>query len=185
MLPEFTASGLLPVGDHDMTLRELRSSFLVTGNGVAAASWDTAWRTELVDNLIKFVPQLWQVGIGPIFINGSFVENKPSPNDVDGYFVADGQAIASGVLENRLRAIEPSGIWTWDPGRRWPPVASTTAHYRMWHEYRLELLPYTPGFSTPIVGPTGQRLTLPELFRLRRHTWEPKGIVRLVRPRRR
>jgi hypothetical protein len=33
-LPSFTAEGLLPTGDYPLTLAELRTSFLVTGEGV-------------------------------------------------------------------------------------------------------------------------------------------------------
>jgi hypothetical protein len=38
-----------------------------------------------VDNLAVLVAQLWQVGIDRIFIDGSFAQDKPRPNDIDGY----------------------------------------------------------------------------------------------------
>src|SRR5579884_403790 len=85
-LPGFTAEGLLPAGDYPLTLEELRLSFLVTGAGVQSATWDAPWRSRLVENLSILSRQLWQVGIQDIYVNGSFVEDKDRPNDIDGYF---------------------------------------------------------------------------------------------------
>jgi hypothetical protein len=83
----FTEEGLLPPGDVELTLAELRFSMLVAGPGPSHPDWDTAWRGELVDNLELMVRELWAVGIAEIFIDGSFVEDKEHPNDIDGYFV--------------------------------------------------------------------------------------------------
>jgi hypothetical protein len=62
-LPVFTVDGLLPIGDYDLTLAELRASHLVTGQGAGSQTWDAAWRVRLVDNLAILAGQLWQVGI--------------------------------------------------------------------------------------------------------------------------
>lgn len=51
MLPAFNDRGLLPPGDYELTLADLRTSMLVVGPGPAAPLWDTAWRLWLVDNL--------------------------------------------------------------------------------------------------------------------------------------
>jgi len=85
-IPAFTSEGLLPAFDHKATLTELRESHLVTGEGVESATWDKQWRALLVDNLEVLVGQLRQVGIDQIYIDGSFVEEKDHPNDIDGYF---------------------------------------------------------------------------------------------------
>src|SRR5688572_2853906 len=85
-LPQLTADGLLPPGDHQLTIAELRQSYLVTGEGLNLPGWDNAWRAQLVDNLEPFVRQLWQVGVERIFVNGSFVTSKPQPEDIDAYF---------------------------------------------------------------------------------------------------
>jgi len=70
VLPNFTAEGLLPPGDHELTIGELRASYLVTGEGVDAPEWDSDRRAQLVDNVELFVRQLWQVGVNRIFVNG-------------------------------------------------------------------------------------------------------------------
>src|ERR1041384_5574189 len=58
-------------------------------------NWDVIWRRQLVDNLGILVRQLWQVGIREIFADGSFVEDKEHPNDIDGYFVCQLRELAS------------------------------------------------------------------------------------------
>ena len=88
-LPPFTEEGLLSVGDYPLTLAQLRASYLVTGQCVPSSTWDRAWRGYLVDNLEVLVRQLWQVDITAIFINGSFIEDKDHPNDINGYFECD------------------------------------------------------------------------------------------------
>jgi hypothetical protein len=35
---------MLPAGDYELTLDELRASSLVTGSGVDSLSWDVRWR---------------------------------------------------------------------------------------------------------------------------------------------
>ena len=42
------------------------------------------------------VRQLWTVHISEIFIDGSFVEDKDHPNDIDGYFVCELDALRTG-----------------------------------------------------------------------------------------
>ena len=111
-LPPFTPDGLLPVGDYPMTLGELRGSYLVTGTGVASSTWDRAWRAGLVDNLEIMVRQLWEVEIDRIFIDGSFVDEKDHPNDIDGYFECELLKFASGELQRELNALDPFKVWT-------------------------------------------------------------------------
>jgi len=96
MLPDFTEDGVLPVGDYSMTLSELFESSLVEGPLRGHPKWDRPWRTQLVRNLEVLAAQLRQVGIDELFIDGSFVENKDHPNDIDGYFVCDFNELASG-----------------------------------------------------------------------------------------
>lgn len=66
-LPGFSSDGLLPPGDYEMTLSQLRASMLVSGPGPSAPHWDRVWRAMLVDNLGVLANQLWQVGIGSIY----------------------------------------------------------------------------------------------------------------------
>ncbi|MFD1067746.1 DUF6932 family protein [Oceanobacillus locisalsi] len=80
---KFNSFGLLPPDDYELTIEELKESLLVNGpqNGTI---WDKKWRKHLVRQLELMVKQLWNVGISEIFIDGSFVENKAHPNDIDG-----------------------------------------------------------------------------------------------------
>ena len=86
-IPPFTAAaGLLPPGDFEVTLEELRASILVLGPGDPSEwpDWDGLWRQKLVANLEVMVKQLWDVGVTEIFVDGSFAEDEDHPNDIDG-----------------------------------------------------------------------------------------------------
>ena len=121
-LPPFDPDGLLPLGDSELSLAELRESILVSGPGGPAAypSWDRPWRERLVHNLGTLTHQLWQVGVREIFADGSFAEDQDHPNDIDGYFVCDLKELRTGELERKLNLLDPSKVWTWDPASRKP-----------------------------------------------------------------
>jgi hypothetical protein len=183
VLPDFTVDGVLPPGDYPLTLPELRSSLLVVGPLalVAAGAWDAAWRATLVDNLALIVGHLWQVGIERIFIDGSFVEDKAHPNDIDGYFECQYQTIASGALEAALNALDPHRTWTWDAVRRRFDPDSGKRQLPMWHVYRVELYPHFPGLLSGISDQFGNELQFPSAFRQQRSTFAQKGIVQVVK----
>jgi len=121
-IPAFQADGLLPPGDYELSLDELRRSFLVVGPGRPGAypNWDAAWRATLVTNLETLTRQLWRVGITEIFADGSFAEDKDHPNDIDGYFECDLDRLKTGALARQLNLLDPSKVWTWDPASRRP-----------------------------------------------------------------
>lgn len=114
-LPRFVRDVLPPV-DYPLTLKQLRASHLVTGQGNPSRSWDRAWRNELVTRLETLVHQLWDVDITAIYADGSFVENKDHPNDVDGYFECDPHEFREKV--RLLNELDPFKVWTWDEKRR-------------------------------------------------------------------
>ena len=177
MVPGFTSAGLLPPGDYSLTLAELRASLLVIGPG-GTRRWDDQWRLHLVENLAILAAQLWRVGVQDIYINGSFVEDKAHPNDIDGYFTCNLYALATGKLESELAKLDD--IWTWDDQQRLPDRNSTKRQLPMWHKYRVELYPESSDPSG-IVNQFGLHLPFSQAFRQRRSTYEPKGLVRLVR----
>ena len=118
MVLNFDEDGLLPEGDYPMTIAELRDSLLVYGPGKTCPQWDSKWRLQLVNNLGHLANQLWAVGITNLFIDGSFVEDKDHPKDIDGYFETTTYRVASGQLQDDLNAIER--IWTWSSNAKRP-----------------------------------------------------------------
>lgn len=118
-IPDFTEEGLLPQGDYEVSLDDLLGSIFVTGPE-NTGNWNSKWRKKLVENLSILVEQLSQVGISNIFIDGSFVEDKAHPNDIDGYFECDFESFVSGELEQQLNLIDPNKAWTWSPESRRP-----------------------------------------------------------------
>lgn len=177
-LPAFTADGLLPPGDYVLTLDELRTSLVVVGPGAAQPAWDAAWRAQLVANLEILVKQLWQVGVHDIFIDGSFVEDKDHPNDIDGYFVCGLQELATGDLQRRLNLLDPHKVWTWDPRDRRAYRGYPKRQLPMWHHYRVELYPHV-GQISGIRDQHGNELEFPAAFRLSRRDGKPRGIIKI------
>ena len=184
-LPQtFDGRGLLPPGDYHATFDDLRESLLVRGPVRRQTSWDVYWRRRLVDNAEILVDQLWAVGITEVYLDGSFVEDKPRPNDIDGYFVCDPYALADGSLVRDLNALDPHRSWTWDPRSRQPYRGYAKRQLPMWHAYRVELYPHIRGNVSGIRDRFGNELEFPAAFRLRRSTEEVKGIVKISLPER-
>jgi hypothetical protein len=100
-LPPFDQDGLLPACDYELDFQQLRESFLVTGAGGESLTCDAPWRELLVNNLQVMTEQLWNAGVTDVFADGSFVEEKDHPNEIDGYFVCSLQALASGELARK------------------------------------------------------------------------------------
>jgi hypothetical protein len=172
---KFNEQGLLAPQDYPMTLDELRNSLLITGPK-DGSPWNTNKRIMLVDNLEVMVNQLWTVGMTEIFIDGSFVEDKASPSDIDGYFVADIRTLSDIVRE--LNSIDPYKIWSWKD--RIYDRNSAKWQMPMWHQYKVELYPHI-GQSSGIVDEHGQEQMFPAAFRKTRDTSEPKGIVKIIK----
>jgi hypothetical protein len=177
-LVEFTKEGLLPAVDYEMTFSELRKSILVHAPSAHYPQWDSKWRANLVDNLEILTGQLWQVGIVDIFINGSFVEDKDHPNDIDGYFVCELEDLTTGRLTRELNLLDTFEIWTWDPASRRAYRGYPKKQLPMWHQYRVELYPHF-GQLSGIRDKYGNELEFPSAFRLSRRDGQPKGIVKL------
>jgi hypothetical protein len=179
VLPPFDPDGLLPAGDYDLTFEELRGSRLVTGTGVASERWDATWRASLVANLEIVTRELWQVGISEVFADGSFVEEKDHPNDIDGHFVCALADLASGELTRQLNLLDPYKIWTWDPRSRQAFRGYPKKQLPMWHRYRVELYPHVAGFSSGIRDARGHELEFPSAFRQSRRDGKARGIIKL------
>ena len=174
----FTQAGLLPTGDHPMTIRALRQSPLVVGPWGRSAEWDQWWRRTLVDSLEVLFEQLLLVGITNVYANGSFTSNKNRPEDIDGYFTCDFSEFAS---HQHPELVKLNPAWNLadrrlDENGRLKPL--------MWHRHRIELHPHfhapLHGLSPAGMGPNGLPMYVPAFFRQTR-SGEPKGIVRLLR----
>lgn len=178
MLPEFTEQGLLPAGDYVMSLDQLRHSILVKATSRRSPTWDEQWRLQLVQNLSVLCHQLWSVGIDQIFVDGSFVEEKDHPNDIDGYFECAADSFISGKLERDLNLLDPHKIWTWDPASRRPYRGYPKRQLPMWHQYRVELYAHF-GQPSGIQDEFGHPLEFPAAFRRTRFGNHPKGIIKI------
>jgi hypothetical protein len=180
LLPPFTEDGVLPPGDHVLTLEQLAESALVVGPGETQrhSEWDVDWRRQLVENLGVLVCQLWQVGVSRIFIDGSFVEDKDHPNDIDGYFECELERLASGELQRELNVLDPHKAWTWEPASRRPHRGHGKRQLPMWHVYRVELYPHF-GQPSGLCDRYGHALEFPAAFRRRRGDGKPRGIIRI------
>lgn len=179
-LPPFTDDGVLPPGDYELTLEELAASYLVAGpkDRSKCPNWDVDWRSQLVENLAMLVRQLWQVGISEIFIDGSFVEDKECPNDIDGYFECDLMRLVSGDLESELNRLDRHKVWTWDPAKRRPFRRYPKRQLPMWHAYRVDLYPHY-GQLCGIRDEHGHELEFPSAFRKSRRGGMPRGNVKI------
>lgn len=162
-LPPFNLSGLLPPGNHELTLEELGSSFLVTGPlDFPIPDWDQEWRAQLVEALSRLVRHLFQIGILEVFIGGSFVEDKVRPNDIDGYFPFDEAVTSIPQLAARLNRLDPHRSWDWRTQSR--RLYRGRPQLPMWHKYRVELYPDV-GQATGLRDEYGNSMTFPAAFR--------------------
>jgi hypothetical protein len=184
----FNSSGLLNPRDYELTFEELRSSLLVVGPGqFAEPDWDMQWRLHLVNQAEILVKQLWQIGVTDIFFDGSFVEQKAHPNDIDGYFVYDDlMSFVNGDMEHLLNMIDPHKIWTWNHNSRKAYKGYMKKQLPMWHKYRVELYPHIPAMnksanSSGMLDEHGNELEFPAAFRRCRSNGVQKGIIKIVR----
>ncbi len=109
-LPPFDEDGLLSSGDYEMSLEELKGSMLVERPEEGYPNWDSGWRMKLIENLEVMVGQLRRVGITEIFVNGSCVEGKDHPYDIDGYFECDVVEFATENLQRELNGLDPHKV---------------------------------------------------------------------------
>jgi hypothetical protein len=175
-LPAFNQYGVLPPADYELTFSELKNSSLVNHH---TQSWDRVWRLHLIEQCEIMVKQLWAIGITEIYLDGSFVEEKAHPSDIDGYFVCDLKRLASGDLERELNALDLHKVWTWQPSSRRFDKNTGKKQLPMWHQYRTELYPHF-GQLSGIRDPHGFELTFPSAFRRQRNTDQQKGILKIL-----
>lgn len=145
-------------------------------------TWDSQWRRGLVENLKTLVKQLWIVGIEKVFIDGSFVEDKDHPNDIDGYFECDLRYYVSGKLVKDLNLLDPNKVWTWNTQSLKSVSNFAKSQLPMWLVYRVELYPQCDQL-TGIKDEFGNDLPFASAFRQRRGDCMKKGILLLMKDR--
>ena len=177
MLLDFNAEGLVPPGDHSLTLSQLRTSILVVGPPDKAVTWDAKWRLRLVNNLEILVCALWKANIKDIFIGGSFAEDEDHPNDIDGYFVPDYRDFITGEMEKRLNLIGPESIWRWDE-RHCRADRQGKPQIPMWHRFSVELWPGPIGQMSGVPDRNRNILPVSEAFRQSRR-YRPRGMIKI------
>lgn len=74
MIPSHTPDGYLPPGVYRATLAEIEVAF----------GKSSERRRKLFAGLVKAVTNLFEAGAKRVYVGGSFVSNRASPNDVDG-----------------------------------------------------------------------------------------------------
>lgn len=106
MIPDFTNGGLLPPGVHEATLEELREKLGFSRR-----------RRTLIAGLERALALMSGGGIQRVYIDGSFVTDKPRPNDIDGcYDMVPGMTLSSvapiwpPTHQNRLMSKERFGV---------------------------------------------------------------------------
>lgn len=172
----FDKDGLLPPGDYSMTFSELRNSILICGPPRRGGAWDENWRSQLVTNLEILVKHLWSVGITEIYINGSFVEDKARPGDIDGYFECD----AKTFLQIKRDLLTIDSCWSWKRYGSKSGIGSVVSKIPMWHRYKVELYPHY-GQYCGILDEFGNEMKFPAAFRkTRHHPVKEKGIIKII-----
>ncbi len=71
-IPDFTDEGLLLPGAHEATLEELREKLGFSRR-----------RRDLIDGLERALTLMGGCGVRRVYLDGSFVTDKPRPGDID------------------------------------------------------------------------------------------------------
>jgi hypothetical protein len=130
---------VLPAGMHDATLEEVKDRFATNDH-----------RRALFQGLVQGIDSLRQAGCLTVFVDGSFITEKPIPGDFDACW-------------------DPTNV---DPDKLDPILLDfSEMRKRQKEKYRGEFFPAT-------VNADGER-DFAEYFQIDKHTGNQKGIVRI------
>jgi hypothetical protein len=171
MMLKFAKSGLLPPGDHAVRMAELEA--FIRQGPENAQGWDTAWRLQLLQEFKQRYAQLQAVGIGEVYIDGSYATDKYHPNDMDVYFVVPRKTWNSGA-EQALQKMDPE-FWRFEPelgadGKLGYPMAFQH-HIEMYPVYREHTAEYAE--CQAMIDPKIK------FFRTDKYSHRSKGIIRI------
>ena len=136
-IPDLGQNGELPPGEHTATLDEVEQHFGLS----------TPRRIALMKGLRAAVANLAKAKVGQIWINGSFITDKPEPNDID-------------------------GCWQYSPDvnlERLDPVFLMPSRLPMKAKFGVEFFP-----ASVVEAASG--VPFPRFFQINRDG-EPKGII--------
>ena len=126
VIPEFLATGILPVGIHWATLAEVSHRFGVNSH-----------RERLLNGFCRAIAALEAAGCKAVYLDGSFVTDKPTPSDFDACWEMTGVSIP--LLDKvfldftNMRAAQKAKYC----GEFFPTiaVAQSTPHFRTFLEF--------------------------------------------------
>ncbi|MCX7012851.1 MAG: amidohydrolase family protein [Candidatus Sumerlaeota bacterium] len=130
---------VLPPGVHDATMEEVEERF---------ATHET--RKVLYEGFKRGVRALVKAGCRTVFLDGSFITDKPKPNDFDACW-------------------EPAGV---DPKKLGPALLDFS------HARRRQKLEFGGEFFPSSAKADGSRMFV-EFFQIDKHTGKAKGIIRI------
>ncbi|KUG04842.1 hypothetical protein ASZ90_017722 [hydrocarbon metagenome] len=168
---KFLKNGLLPPGDHEISLLDLEKC-IREGPG-KGQTWDKTWRLDLLQEFKRRYQQLLAVGIKEVYIDGSYATDKFRPNDMDVYFVVPRRTWRSGA-EQALKDMDPE-FWRFETELH----EDGKVAYPMAFHHHIEMFPvyleHTPDFAVC------QELIDPKIkfFRTDKHSHRTKGIIKI------
>ncbi len=168
---KFLKNGLLPAGDHEISLADLEQNIKAGPGG--GQTWDTKWRLQLLEEFKKRFQQLKSVSITEVYIDGSYATDKYHPNDMDVYFVVP-RKVWRESAEPALKKIDPD-FWRFETvtdvsGKTGYPMAFSR-HVEMFPVYQ----EHTPAYAEC------EELIDPKISFFRNDKWShrPKGIIKI------
>jgi hypothetical protein len=180
-LPTSFTEGILPDYIYEISEKDIRSSILINGDKSSDLTWDKEHRKKLFDGFMVLANELKSCGFDHIFLDGSFVEEKGHPNDIDAYFDLGLRLGIEGSVKvhqrlTQLKQQSKMQIWDWTnrvllPGFKKPQL-------KMWVLHKVEIFPHY-GLPSGIKDDNGNDLQFPAAFRQSRSSTMSKGIVKL------
>jgi hypothetical protein len=162
--------------DYTLTIDGLRNSMLVKGPTTGEyIPWDKEKRLYLVNQLEIVANQVWNAGFDKICVDGSFVEDKASPGDIDCYFECGLDDFMQGKVEEALRIANPGEKWGFSKDNL--INVDGISQFPIWHKYRVDMWPEC-GMPSFVFDKSGtNNLKISQAFRQQKHTYRKKGIV--------
>ncbi|MBV9660236.1 MAG: hypothetical protein JO337_03680 [Acidimicrobiales bacterium] len=134
-IPQFDERGCLPPGDHLASWQEIEDRY---GNSIK--------RQRLLNGLSIVVQALRKQGVHTIWIDGSFVTDKPRPSDVDVVYrpptpdTSASWGLFSPGKRSELKRIHAVDLWPY-PSFQMPPGAPRTETIKSFFSHDLNDVP--------------------------------------------